>query len=250
VSRRLAAVCGLLLAFLLQPAQAQEGRKFAVLSLIGDRITIVNHVGETSSRVDRNRREVVEMPPRVLDGVVSASIEREVRQASPGVDVVMLAGNPTLYAAQGDAVEDPDAAPVVAMVKPALAGSGVTDLILVTKLRHEASLRMRSGYMGSGKLAGIGFYLDHAMRTQRTDTGASGQGMLAPFAYFRVWRIDLARGEPLAHRDVLASTTVSQARSPSLMVWEALGAEQKVSIINALTQREAADAVREMLGKP
>lgn len=228
------------------PARADEPRKFAVLSIIGDRMLIVNHRGETGTRVAQGVREYIDMPPRVLDTSVVKAMEGAIRRAAPGSDVVMLGGSPALYAAQAG-TEDPDEAPVIAMVREVLEKAGVTHLVLVSRLRHDAMLRFSDGYFGSGKLEGIGFYLDHALRTRNDDGTQTGVGFLAPFAYFRVSLVHVGRAEVLARRDVLASQSVTAGRSPSLQVWESLTAGEKVRIIDGMTRAESAKAVNELL---
>ena len=228
------------------PARADETRKFAVLSIIGDRMLIVNHRGETGTRVDQDRRDYLDMPPRVLDNSVVKAMDAAIKQATPGTEVVMLGGSPALYAAQA-ATEDPDEAPVIRMVREPLEKAGVTHLVLVSKLRHEAMLRFSDGYFGSGKLEGIGFYLDHVLRTRNAEGTQTGFGFLAPFAYFRVSLVDMGRAEVVARRDVLASQSVTAGRSPSLQVWESLTAGEKVRIIDGMTRMETVKAVNELL---
>ena len=230
------------------PARAGEAGKFAVLSIIGDRMLIVSHRGETGTRVDQDRRDYLDMPPRVLDNSVVKAMDAAIKQAAPGTEVVMLGGSPALYAAQAG-TEDPDEAPVIRMVREPLEKAGVTHLVLVSRLRHEAMLRFSDGYVGSGRLEGIGFYLDHALPTRNVETGQTGVGFLAPFAYFRVSLVDMGRGEAVARRDVLASQSVTAGRSPSLQVWEALSAGEKVRIIDGMTRREAVKAVSELLAE-
>lgn len=227
-------------------AHAEEARKFGVLSIIGDRMLIVNHRGETGTRVAQGVRDYIDMPSRVLDNAVVKAVEGAIKEAVPGSDVVMLGASPPLYAAQA-ATEDPDEAPVVTLVREPLGKAGVTHLVLVSKLRHDAMLRFSDGYFGSGKLEGIGFYLDHALRTRNAEGTQAGVGFLAPFAYFRVSLVDVGRGEVLARRDVLASQSVTAGRSPSLQVWESLTAGEKVRIIDGMTRAESAKAVRELV---
>jgi hypothetical protein len=235
------------LALLALAAGAQEPRKFAALSIIGDRLAVVSHVADTGTRVDRNRVDYLDMPPRALDNAVLGAVNAAIKRSVPGSEVMMLGATPPLFGAQGEGIEDPDVKPVVDLVKPAIEKAGVTHLVLVGKLRHEARLKFADGYVGSGRLEGLGFYLDHQLLTEERGEGNVGRGFIAPYAYFRVSLVDLRSGEVVGQRDVLASQAVGAGRSPSLRVWEALSAEEKVKMITGLARREAAEAVREML---
>jgi len=232
------------------PAAAEQPRKIAVLSIIGDRMTIVSHVADTGTRVDRDRREYLEMPARVLDNAVLGAMQAALKRGAPGTEVIMLGATPQLFAAQGEAVEDPDVKPVVDLVKPVIEKAGITELLLVTKLRHDAMLRMADGYVGSGRLDGLGFYLDHQLPTEERGEGNPGRGFIAPFAYLRVSLVDVASGQVSGRRDVLASQAVGAGRSKSLMVWEALSAEEKVRLVMGLARKEAAEAATALVGQP
>ena len=229
-------------------ASAEDARKYAALSIVGDRLTVVNHVGETGTRVDTNRTDVLDMPPRAIDNAVLGAVDTAIRRDARVSEVVMLGATPPLFQAQGQGIEDPDVRPVVDLVRPAIEKTGVTHLVLVGKLRHEARLKFADGYVGSGRLDGLGFYLDHQLPTEERGKGNIGRGFIAPYAYFRVSLVDVRSGEVLAFRDILSSQAVGAGRSPSLRVWEALSAEEKVRMVVGLARREAARAVQEMLG--
>ena len=228
-------------------ACAEEARKYAVLSLIGDRFLVVSHVTETGTRVDRDRRDLIELPERSLDGVIAGDLRKSIQSLKPGAEVVMLGPTRGLYASQEPVTDDPDVMPVVTRVRPALEAAGVTHLVLVTKVRHEAMLRFENGWVGSGKLEGVGFYLDHDLLTQDREQKDIGRGFLAPFAYFRVTLVDVQRGSVLGKRDVFESNSINAGRSPSLMVWESLSSGQKVSAIRTLVAREGDKAIESLL---
>lgn len=232
-------------------AYAQEmTRQFAALSLVGDGITIVFHRMETGSHIDRNERQYVELADPVLDNTVLKSVERAVLSTRPGTKVVLLgARNPALFAAQQRSFDEASgSSSIVAQVRAAALAAGATHLLLVTKLRHDAMLRLSSSHTGSGKLQGLGFYLDFAKRTRRADTGERGQGFIAPYAYFKVSLVELASGRVEGERDVVASTTRSTAHGETTHPWDAMSAEQKVAALQVLIRREIARVVPELLG--
>jgi hypothetical protein len=248
VMMRVAAVLLAVAASLLSvAAAAQDAKKIAVLSLIGDTFLIVSHEPEIGTRVNRDRRDLIELPERAVDGAVALDMQKAIRNVDASADVVMLGPTRGLYAAQGSITEVPDVSQVVAAVKPSLDKAGIGRLVLITKLRHDALLRLEDSYVGSGKLEGAGFYLDDDLVTMTRGEGNVGRGFIAPFAYFRVSLVEMASGRVTGYRDVIASTAVGAGRSPSLQVWEALSAGQKVRMIRELIDREGGAAVRELL---
>ena len=224
--------------------------RYAVLSLVGDRLLVVSHGASVGSNIDRNRRAYVPVPGRALDDAMTASLASAVERASAGAEVVMLAASAELLAAEGEPVAEPDLRPVIERIGPALAKAGVTHLVVATKLRRPAAVELEGATVGSGNLDGVGFYLDHTMRVDRFDsTSDRSRGFLAPFAYFRVSLLDLARGAEVAHRDVTASSATPASRSPSLEVWEALSPEDKIRIVKTLMEREAAASAQVLLAE-
>ena len=231
-------------------AAAQDAKKIAVLSLIGDQFLIVAHEPEVGARVNRDRVDVIELPERAMDGAVALDMQRVIKGVDATAEVVMLGPTRGLYAAQGSITEMPDVSQVVTVVKPSLEKAGIGRLVLITKLRHDALLRLADGNVGSGKLEGAGFYLDQGLATMSPGEGKVGRGFIAPFAYFRVSLVDVASGRVTGYRDVIASNAVGAGNSPSLQVWEALSAGQKVHMIRQLIDTEGGDAVRQLLAKP
>jgi hypothetical protein len=130
-----------------------------------------------------------------------------IKRALPGAQSVMLeVHDPAVYAAQSRALDEGgDTRLVLAALGATVAQSKATHLLLFTKQRHEAMLRLRDGSVGSGRLEGLGFYVDRAMRLQNPDTGEYYLGFLSPFAYFRVSLIEAATGKPLGEESVYAS---------------------------------------------
>ena len=248
---RIAAVLLAAAAGLLSLATAAEGtNKIAVLSLIGDQFLIVAHEPEVGARLNRDRVDVIELPERAIDGAVALDMQRVIKGVDAAAEVVMLGPTRGLYAAQGNITEVPDVSQVVALVKPSLEKAGIGRLVLITKLRHEALLKLTDMHVGSGKLEGAGFYLDHGLPTMVRGEGMVGQGFIAPYAYFRVSLVDVASSRVTGYRDVIASHAVGAGASPSLQVWEALSAGQKVHMIRQLIDTEGGDAVRQLLTKP
>jgi hypothetical protein len=227
-------------------AAAAEPRKYAVLSLIGDGFLLVNHAMQTGSHLDRNKQEFVELPDPVIDDTAVLAIERAVHAAQPDAKVVLLgARDPALFAAQRKSLEEAGATQgIVASLREAASGTHATHLILVTKLRHEAMLKKQHTYTGSGKLEGVGFYMDSTTHGNRP-----GRGFLAPFAYFKVMLVDLGTGATLAEEDVIASTTRSAGRGDSLHPWDALGPGEKVRVLQSLIRAEIARVTPELLKK-
>jgi hypothetical protein len=230
-------------------AFADADRRYAILSLVGDKITVVARANVTGSPRDRNTKQVLPLPTREIDDAAALAVEAELRRLDPKAAPILLAArDPALHAEQQRMLdEDSTTAALLGSVRALAAEAGATHLLLVAKLRHEATLRVADGSTGSGKVDGVGFYIDRTLRMRRSDTGQVSEGYLAPFAYFSVSLIDLRSGEILGREHGLASITLSAARSARGDPWDALSAEQKVRSLQSLIRRETARIVPALL---
>src|SRR5207253_2091864 len=123
-----------------------------------------------------------------------------------------------------------------------------THLILITKHRGDALLRLATSYVGSGKIEGVGFYLDAGLVTRRSDTHARGNGFLAPFAYIKVTLVDAKTMAVIREQTVEESTTLSTARAEgSLNPADVLTPAQKTAALQGMIRRAIARAVPSVL---
>src|SRR5260221_14453344 len=106
------------------------------------------------------------------------------RADSISAPVVLNARDASLHLAQARLLEEGSAG--FGMLRPLLAPTKATHLILVTRLRYEAMLQAEGGHLGSGPLEALGFYID---RSKPFISGASGEapfGLLRPYTYFQI----------------------------------------------------------------
>lgn len=230
-------------AFASLPTAAQQVRKFGVLSLIGDSFLIVNHEGATDTKPVSDMRTVLELPEHAFDNAVASEIRQAVVQASPGASAVTLSGARSLYPREADSFDD--VRPVLARVQQAAASAGLTHLVLVTKLRHRADVPLDASE-GVVMVQGLGYYVDPAVRTGNRDAPVAGY--LAPFAYFRVWIVDVARQRITGYRDVAdISPMAPRSSSTAAQLWESLSSAEKVRTMHAIVKDGARSAVTELV---
>ena len=226
---------------------AAEIPKVAVVSSIGDSLTLVTQEMVTGSRLDRNQREVLPLPSAELDRFVLQQALAEVGKTNPKIAVVGL----IVPNVEGDAVlvADQKFLPTENLAE-ALKKTEPTHLMIIVRHRSNSSLRLANSSVGSGKIGGMGFYIDHNLRVSRSDTGERGAGYLAPFAYFKVYWIDYSNGAVLGEAVVTESTTLSAARSKaSANPWDALDATEKMGALKSLIARGMQRVVPQLLSQ-
>jgi hypothetical protein len=228
-------------------AFAAEVKRLAVSSVIGEALTLVTHSPEVGSHLDRNVHEPLMLLDAGFDSLAIAtamSAAKQLHDQTPAerFDFGGAPASEVLTWIDGKRFVPP------AEVKENLAAAGSSHLLLITKHRGPARLKLRSGSTGSGYLEGLGFYVDRGIRVRRADTGEAGMGFLAPYAYFQVLLINVETGEIEKSETVAASTSYSAARSKeSPDPWDALSSTQKSSAIRRLLRGEVARVTATLL---
>jgi len=230
--RRLLAALALFLAA--GVAGAQDGRRIAVLSLVGDQLVVVQRELTTGTRIDRNTRTLVPLGSSALDNAMVLAVEREIQRVDPSAQTVLLAARrPELYALQSRGLEEQAAfKSLVEAVREVAARANATHLVLVTKHRSRARLEVSDGALGDGLLEGLGFYVDPTRKMDHLTGGERSEGFIAPYAYFLVTLVDLETGAVLSQRPAMESA--SAASQKVLTPWQALSADQKAEMLEKL----------------
>ena len=231
-------------------AALAQAPKYAILSLVGDRLHVVQREFVTGTNMDRNERLIVELPDNTFDRAMSFAVEDALRKAVPGAQpVVMASRRGDLYDAVFNSPTYAEGiAKVHAKVKPLVEKTGATHLVLITKHRNRAMLRLRDGYVGAGYLEGLGFYVDQGTLTRNVDPNDAEAGFLAPYAYFNIWLLDVASGRVLARQAVIGSNAQpidnSNPRDRNEgNAWHRMTEEQKVMRLTEVIRDETARAV-------
>lgn len=223
-------------------SHAQAGtaqRRYAALSLIGDVLTVVTYQPQIGSRLNKNKLDRLEVAQGAVDRTALKALDTALRRDDAQAQVALLVANaPGLFEKQERFfAQDRFNAP--AELAGPLAQSGATHLILLTKHRGETRVVLDGLSYGSGRLEGLGFYLDDGVTTRAAQTGEEGLGLIAPFLYFRASLIDVASGRVLASEIVTRTEGVSGAlATQGYGAWQALGEAEKVALLGKLLDGE------------
>jgi hypothetical protein len=220
--RLLLLVSAALACLTLQPAAAQAPLRYALLSAVGDQMTVVFARTQTGSRLDRNDREIGALPDKSLDTLVLKHLDS-------------AAANASLLAVQRDTLAGkraPDA-PVRAFAD-VLPEGGTDRLLMVLKHRAEARIPVAEGTIGLGRLEGVGFYVDRVTLLRSGRSGYTVPGFLAPFAYVRLVLAD-AQGRVIAEREIEAAQTFGMGDTPeALHPWDMMDSSGKMAALDRL----------------
>jgi len=227
------------LAFPALAAAQPAAPRVAALSLVGDRLLVVGSQMSTGSRLDRNAREVVALPDDGLD--------------IPGLDIVPIRSrDPAVRSLHDEVVAgNRSLRDLAERVAPTLAPQGITHLLVLTRHRGEARIRVTDGAIGIGRLEGLGVYVDRWSRLRTADAGgSSGLGFLAPFAYIRASLVDLRTLAVLGEEvSALAEALLTVETGQGVHPWDTLTAAEKSAALERYTARGLEAALPALLAK-
>lgn len=241
------------LAFPALAAAQPAAPRVAALSLVGDRLLVVGSQMSTGSRLDRNAREVVALPDDGLDIAAAREAERAAKAIRPGLDIVPIRSrDPAVRSLHDEVVAgNRSLRDLAERVAPTLAPQGITHLLVLTRHRGEARIRVSDGAIGIGRLEGLGFYVDRWSRLRTADAGgSSGLGFLAPFAYFRASLVDLRTLAVLGEEvSALAEALLTVETGQGVHPWDTLTAAEKSAALERYTARGLEAALPALLAK-
>ena len=222
---------------------------FALLSLVGDEFTVVTRGEESASRLDKNLRRSYAIDVAALDDAALDAAEGVLKRLRPVSPVVRFSiRDPRLFALQDQVLSD--AGGLREALAELLREQQATRLVLVTKRRDDAKFRIVTGTIGSGKISGLGFYIDPFTRMEQTSTGESTFGFLGPYAYIDVTIVDVETMKPLRSvpaRESEMSLPLHSQRAVG--AWDALTPAAKVEALVRVVRHAVETASEQALAE-
>ncbi len=187
---------------------ASAQHSYAVLSLVGDSLTLQANRHEVGSHTNNAPRQVLAMSDQLFDQLTLIAARGGIAALQPDAKAVLMATqDPGLYRAQNAMFEQPEAHQEDRdYLKSLLKDQGVSYLVLISKYRSNAVMELDNAMIGSGALEGLGFYVDDMINIRNTTTNDTARGIMVPFAYLRLRLLDARTLE------VVRETTVRKSR--------------------------------------
>jgi hypothetical protein len=240
-------LCGAIVALPSMQVLAAQ-RHYAVLALVGNRIEVVQPQEAIGSNLDRNRRHVLEDASGSFDRYASAGEERVLKRVAPDDRVTLLSMPPSSLHDQPEKLFDGKQVGLPGAVVDAIERGRISHVILLTKYRGDMRAPLLNTATGIGKVRGVGYYVDSHSRLTNVESGRSGAGFLAPFVSIRATLVSGETGDIL--RDELiegAETHSNAARDSDSNPWDMFSAEEKISRLRRLLERQLDRVIPELL---
>jgi hypothetical protein len=234
-----------------QPATAASPvpPSFALLSLVGDQFSVVIRREEIGSNIDPNTRRNYPVDAAVFDDIALDAAEQVLKKLRPVSPVVRFSiRDPRLFGLQDKLLEDSSG------LRDALAKllreQQATRLVLVTKWRDNAQFRLIDGTTGTGKISGLGFYVDTTYVYRNRESGNQGQGFLGPFAYVSVTVVDAQTMKPIrATQSRESEMNLPTDTKGAIHAWDALTPQGKVDALERVLRRAVESATTAALAE-
>jgi hypothetical protein len=250
-------------------AQSPAPPTYAIMSLLGDSFSLTPYDGNTGARghltgIDLERVTRFPLPNPVFDVAAINAMGTAVRQRHPDAALELLStANANLYAQQAklfDAKNPP--ADVRESLKNMLAERHADYLVLVTKRRSQVAILgdpnllkaadlylLRGSSNDAGRLEGLGFHVDDAIRAQNLKTLDYTSGLLLSYINADVWLIDaktldVIRTMPVTKLNVVATAWPLQK---GRYVWDDATDAQKFASLQQVVTAALAESVPRLL---
>jgi hypothetical protein len=213
---------------------------YALLSLVGDQFTVVIRREETGSRLDQNVRRSYPIDGATLDDIALGVAEDVVKRLKPVSPVLRFSiRDPRLFELQDKLlVDSTESRALRAALGKLSRDHQVARLVVVTKLRDDAQFKLRNTTTGTGKISGLGFYVDPYRRPHEVETSERASEFLGPFAYVTVTVLNAESMAPI--RSVPARESEMEVpvhSSGAVSAWDTLTPEAKVDALERVLRR-------------
>ena len=238
------------LAMLVLPAsRAAEASRptVAVLSLIGDEMTLVTRRTSTGSRLDRNDRQALPIVDPAFDVAAAVAAERAIKEVMPSAERVRVSvRDKRLFALQDGVFEaGPASDGMREALQRLLLDAKATHLMLITKRRDVAQFRLYDSHIGDGKVEGIGIFIDNVVGIEDPTTRQYGTGYFACYAYVRATLVDVATMRVLGASPGTESAITTAIGVSATTAWDALSAAGKAENLMRVADRAVYAAARQ-----
>lgn len=268
-------------------AQAQEAapRTYAVMSLIGDNLSVSPLInasgstrriagvigswtmgGNTGSRLDMSRPVDVPLKETNYDDAAVATLAGAIRQRDPAAAVELLpARDSGLYAKQDRLFDSsPGSKSARESLRAMLKEHHATHLVIVTKNRSEvemlgdskvfadAQLQLLSASSDDTiRLEGIGFYVDDMIKVQDLKTLDPSTGVLASFINANVRLVDAKTLDVIRETVITKSNIIAIAKplEAGFSAWDEATEAQKSASLMKLIRVAMEDTASRILSK-
>ncbi|MFN3860219.1 MAG: hypothetical protein ACK4R2_01965 [Roseateles sp.] len=220
---------------------ARDPNKFAALSLLGDRVQLLNLTPARGDTVQVG--EWTATPAGGLDNAVLQALNQALKASGDKREIKLytsttrsLFGDPAKLFVDGKLS-------LPGNLTAAVRSGGASKLLLVTRSLQQPGLVATLPARIGTRLEGPGFVLDQRPSAQIGFDGQAGLPVFASYVSIRVALVDLGDLRLLREQSLAAGARLPVAREAAANPWAAITPEQRVQALEALIEAELPKAV-------
>jgi hypothetical protein len=229
-------------------APARPVTALGVFSLLGDGIELTVAAAPTDTRIDRARRETLAVPNIGFDRIVGAEVRRHFAAERPQAEVRSYAVGTLPAAEQRIIAQSAKEGALPEWMIKAVQERRLSHVLLITRQLAAVNLRTADQYaVGSGRVDGIGFYLDANASTRNVDTGAVANGHLGVHVVYTLSLMDtdsatVVRSHTVNDQYLVAPPKVIVTTDP----WSFLTPAEKIELLRDMIARNTRRVLPEL----
>lgn len=235
-------------ASLAQPA-VDGAKTYAVVTMVGDRLTFVSRRGSVSTHLDHYDRRTQALGDDTLATTVLRTMANAVVAVAPNAKTELLEiGLPPPRGAESIAGEElvTDARETLRRI----VGSRSWDFIVLLGPRRQFEPVHRMG----PNLEGLGFYVDpgtsRGYRPLRVDDDTwRADRFISPFVSSQVWLLDAKTLNIMATQSIYGYCRYTKGEPDSLDPWQSFDSEKMLKLLALTIQHDVGEATKTLLRK-
>lgn len=225
----------------------RDPNKFAALSLLGDRVQLLNLTPARGDTVQAG--EWTATPAGGLDDAVLQALNETIKAVDDKREVKLYTSSTRSLFGDPDALFVDGKLNLPGNLTAAVRKSGAAHLLVVTRSRQEPALARALPGRILAPLEGPGFVLDQRPSGQIGFDGQPGRPVFSPYVSIRVALIDLVDMKLKREQSLAVASRLPVAAEAAGNPWAATTPEQRVKALEGLISAELPNAMKGLVAK-
>ena len=221
-------------------ASGLKMKALGVFALLGDSVQVAVADGApTDTRIERTNRDVMEFKGIGFDDIVLRQASRWLKREQPTLSLQMYKPTALITPDEQQALAEGAArGELPAWIVNSIVAKQLDHVLLVTRARGPVNARSGgpgSETVGRSIVQGVGFYIDVFFKTRNDQTGATAEGLLAPYTKIKLSLMDTHEAKVV--REYLINEAFVTSPKESMTVadpWTYMDNAEKVRILRQM----------------
>lgn len=225
-------------------------KTYALVSMVGDRLTFVTRRPSTGTSLDNNLRRTEPVGDDTMDAAALQSMQKAVNEVAPGSKTELL--QITWPLPRGTfSTSSEEALNIARTALKEIASDRAWDFVVVLGPRRTVGEAHRLG----SKLDGLGFYVDpggphrNYRPQEQPDNKVSSDRFISPYAALQLWLLNAKTLEVIASQPIYGYCRYANAKAESDNPWQFFPPQEMLEMLKRVVDNDVAEGARSMMRK-